>query len=69
MKDKLLTIGEVAKYLRVSRETVYIYARLGKIPGFKVFNKWRFPENSLKEWQSFKVKKNATMGREGRIRD
>jgi excisionase family DNA binding protein len=62
MEDILLTIGEVAKYLRVSRETVYIYARQGKIPCFKVFNKWRFPENALKEWQGSQVKMNGKEG-------
>jgi excisionase family DNA binding protein len=51
MEDKLLTIEEVAEYLRLSKETVYVMVRQGKIPGFKVSNKWRFPLDSLRKWQ------------------
>ena len=61
MEDKLLNITEVARYLRVSKETVYVKVRQGKIPGFKVFNKWRFPEKSLKEWQALEIKKASTI--------
>ena len=36
------TAEEIAKYLRVHPYTVKRLARAGKIPGFKVGDKWRF---------------------------
>jgi excisionase family DNA binding protein len=55
MEDRLLTIEEVAEYLRLSKETIYIMVRRGSIPGFKVSNKWRFSMDSLRTWQAEKV--------------
>lgn len=37
-----LTVDEVTKILRVSRQTIYTLCREGKIPHFKVGNKLRF---------------------------
>jgi excisionase family DNA binding protein len=37
-----LTVDEVAKILRVSRQTIYVLCREGKLPHFKVGTKLRF---------------------------
>lgn len=37
-----MTVEEVAKLLRVSRQTIYNMIRAGKIPHFRVGNKVRF---------------------------
>ena len=42
MRKQLLTLNEVADYLKISASSVYKLAREGKIPAFKVLNKWRF---------------------------
>ena len=46
----LLTIDEVAKYLSLSRDTVYRLAQAGKIPAGKVGNQWRFTSSEIEEW-------------------
>ena len=38
----ILTSTEVAKILRVSKQTIYVLCREGKFPHFKVGNKLRF---------------------------
>ena len=38
----IMTLEEVAKYLRVHKSTVYRMAREGSIPSSKVANQWRF---------------------------
>jgi hypothetical protein len=47
MEVETLTVEEVAKYLRVSRQTVYALVRANKIPHFKVGNKVRVKRSDL----------------------
>ena len=41
MSDEILTIKEVADFLKVNERTVYRLAAAKKIPAFKVGNAWR----------------------------
>ena len=50
MRDKLLTIQEVADYLRLNRFTVYRLAESGNLPGFKVTDQWRFKIREIERW-------------------
>jgi excisionase family DNA binding protein len=43
----VLTVDEVADYLRLSRLTVYKLAKRGAIPGFRVGSSWRFNRNFI----------------------
>jgi len=43
----LLTVGEVAARLRVSRATVYRLVRLGTLPALRVSNSIRVPRDAL----------------------
>lgn len=47
MEAENLTVEEVAKFLRVSRQTVYTLIRAGKIPHFKIGNKVRVKRTDL----------------------
>jgi propanediol dehydratase small subunit len=38
----VLTLEEVSEYLRLPIETLQRQARLGKLPGRKIENEWRF---------------------------
>jgi excisionase family DNA binding protein len=40
--DDLLTVAEVAEWLRLSRKTVYAWAASGKIPRIRIGNRVRF---------------------------
>jgi|TARA_Y100000780_G_scaffold195634_1_gene185309 excisionase family DNA binding protein len=46
----IMTLEEVAKYLRVHKSTVYRMAREGSIPSSKVANQWRFRKARIDEW-------------------
>jgi excisionase family DNA binding protein len=50
MFDQIVTINEVADYLRVNERTVYRMASAGKIPAFKVGGAWRIKLSELEEW-------------------
>ncbi len=46
----MMTVREVADYLRMHEMTIYRMARQGEIPAYKVGNRWRFNKNRLQEW-------------------
>lgn len=48
--EKLMTLEEVAEYLRLSKGTVYRMANSGKIPASKVGNQWRFRKEDVDQW-------------------
>lgn len=50
MEDDILTIEEVAKYLRVSDRTVYDWAQKGEIPAGKIGTVWRFKKSEVEKW-------------------
>ena len=50
MEDDILTIEEVAKYLRVSERTVYDWAQKGEIPSGKIGTVWRFKKSEMEKW-------------------
>ncbi|HAT7739452.1 methylation-associated defense system helix-turn-helix domain-containing protein MAD1 [Vibrio parahaemolyticus] len=50
MVDQILTLKEVAAYLKLAEKTAYRLASEGKLPGFKVGGSWRFKREDLEEW-------------------
>jgi excisionase family DNA binding protein len=46
-RPRIMTIDEVARYLRVNRSTIYRFIKVGEIPAFKVGNQWRFRKDSI----------------------
>lgn len=50
MANDIMTIREVAEYLRLNDKTTYRYAAEGKIPGFKIGGAWRFRREDIVEW-------------------
>jgi excisionase family DNA binding protein len=52
MAEQILTIREVADYLKVHERTVYRLAAKGQLPGFKVANTWRFRRTDIDAWIS-----------------
>ena len=51
MADReLMTIEEVADYLRVKKRTVYEWVKHGKIPGIKAVGQWRFRKMQIDTW-------------------
>ena len=46
----VMTVVEVAAYLRIPRASVYKLAQQGKIPCQKVGRHWRFHREALDNW-------------------
>lgn len=58
----VLTVVEVAAFMRVSRETVYRLAARGELPGRKIGRIWRFPKEAIQQY----VQGNSLVGHASR---
>lgn len=47
---EIMTLAELANYLKVAEKTVVRMAREGKIPGTKVASQWRFMRGMVDQW-------------------
>lgn len=48
--DDIMTIEEVAAYLRLKPQTIYTWAQEKKIPAAKLGKEWRFKKSLIDEW-------------------
>lgn len=67
MGDDILTIEEVAKYLRVSERTVYDWAQKGEIPAGKIGTVWRFKKTEVENWVNAKLSSDSLKNNETQI--
>jgi excisionase family DNA binding protein len=49
-RPTVMTLEEVARYLRINKSTVYRMARDGTLPAWKLGNVWRFKKESIESW-------------------
>lgn len=50
MKTDVMTIRELAAYLKMAEKTLYRLAGEGSVPGFKVGGSWRFRKGEIDRW-------------------
>ena len=63
--DEILTIDEVAAYLKAGKRTVYRLAANGKLPAFKLGGTWRFRRGDLDKWIASRIGKAMVDDDEG----
>jgi excisionase family DNA binding protein len=63
--SEILTIRDVAAYLKVTNRTIYRLAAAKKIPAFKVGGTWRFSRIDIDSW----IKKQSTGRSERAMRE
>ena len=56
-ENGILTIKEVAEYLKVTERTIYRLAAAKRIPAFKVGGTWRFRAAGIDGWIADQSKK------------
>lgn len=57
---EILTIKQLADYLKVTERTIYRLAAAKQIPAFKVGGSWRFSRTDIDSW----IKQQSSEGRE-----
>ena len=55
---EMMTVKEVASYLKMKPVTIYKLAKEGKIPAFKVASFWRCRRDLSEEWAGEESRKN-----------
>jgi excisionase family DNA binding protein len=48
--NEILTIDEVAEYLRLTPQTIYKWAQEKRIPAVKLGKEWRFRRSMIDKW-------------------
>jgi excisionase family DNA binding protein len=46
-KSPIMTIDEVAAFLKLSKITVYKLTQKGELPGFRIGSSWRFSREAI----------------------
>ena len=59
MDSDIMTVKEVAAYLKITEKTAYRLAAEGKIPGFKVGGSWRFRQSEIDKWIETETERKA----------
>ncbi|MDX9860406.1 MAG: helix-turn-helix domain-containing protein [Rhodospirillales bacterium] len=62
MDTDVMTIRDVAAYLKLTEKTAYRLAADGKIPGFKVGGAWRFRRTDIDAWIDRQAAENKKRG-------
>jgi len=50
ISETLMTIDDLAAYLRVTKRTIYDWLKHNKIPAFKIVGQWRFKKDKIDQW-------------------
>ena len=50
-QGKIMTVRELAEYLRVHPSTIYRLLRHGTLPAFRVGSDWRFSREAIDLWR------------------
>ena len=50
LENEILTIEEVAAYLRLTPQTIYKWAQEKRIPAAKLGKEWRFRKSIIDHW-------------------
>lgn len=50
MNDQIMTLQEVAEYLKIAEKTLYGYAQKGVVPAIKIGTAWRFRRADIDAW-------------------
>lgn len=48
--DQVLTLEELAVYLKIPKSTLYKLVQEGRIPGQKLGKQWRFAKKAIDQW-------------------
>lgn len=57
--DPVMTLEELATYLKVPKSTMYKLVQEGRIPGQKIGKQWRFAKVAIDRWLDTETKQNG----------
>lgn len=58
MADEVMTVKELARYLKINEKTIYKLLKNGNVPASKIGGTWRFKKSIIEEWLEKKHKES-----------
>ena len=58
VNSNLMTIEDLADYLKVTRRTIYDWLKHNKIPALKLVGQWRFKKDKIDDWLESQTRLN-----------
>lgn len=58
-QEQVLTLEELALYLKLPKSTVYKLVQEGRIPGQKIGKQWRFGKAAIDRWLDTEAKQKG----------
>lgn len=49
-ESDIMTVKDLAAYLKIAEKSAYRFASEKKIPGFQIGNAWRFSKKEIDSW-------------------
>lgn len=65
MSHRWLSVEEIAEYLGVSKDTVYVWISKRKMPAHRIGRLWKFKADEVDEW----VRSGGAAENEGRVHE
>lgn len=50
MENRLMSLKDLAKYIGVSKATIYRYVKKGKLPAIQIGRLWKFRKEKIDKW-------------------
>ena len=63
-QDEVLTLKEIAAFLKIAERTAYAMVQRGDLPGFKVGGQWRFERRDIDAWMEERKRVDRRGGEE-----
>ncbi len=63
---EIMTVKDVAVYLKMKPVTIYKLAKEGRIPAFRVASFWRFKKDLIDKWLSDESRKNLDTSKQAK---
>ena len=67
VNSNLMTIEDLADYLKVTRRTIYDWLKHNKIPALKLVGQWRFKKDKIDDWLDSSTKLTVNPERSRRV--
>ena len=64
---EVMNIRQASQYLGIAPDTLYKYLSEGRLPAFKLGNRWRFKKTTLDRWMEMQSEKSARKGQRGAL--
>jgi len=61
MIDEIMTVADVARYLKLKPQTIYKWLQDGMIPAAKLGKEWRFKKSVIDAWFDAQIAKSPAM--------